>query len=191
MRVIAGTRRSMPLKAPVGMDTRPTQDRTKETLFNVLQNEIPGAEFLDLFAGSGAISIEALSRGASHATLVENNKNAVSCIKDNLKFTKFSDEATLMETDVMAALYKLDGHKEFDIVFMDPPYNLEIEAQVLKTMNNMASVTEYTTVIMEASLKRDLSFVEECGFRIVKVKQYKTNQHIFLTKNSYNTCFNL
>ena len=182
MRVIAGTRRSMPLKAPVGMDTRPTQDRTKETLFNVLQNEIPGAEFLDLFAGSGAISIEALSRGASHATLVENNKNAVSCIKDNLKFTKFSDEATLMETDVMAALYKLDGHKEFDIVFMDPPYNLGIEAQVLKTMNNMASVTEYTTVIMEASLKRDLSFVEECGFRIVKVKQYKTNQHIFLTK---------
>ena len=182
MRVIAGTRRSMPLKAPLGMDTRPTQDRTKETLFNVLQNEIPGAEFLDLFAGSGAISIEALSRGASHATLVENNKNAVSCIKDNLKFTKFSDEATLMETDVMAALYKLDGHKEFDIVFMDPPYNLEIEAQVLKTMNNMASVTEYTTVIMEASLKRDLSFVEECGFRIVKVKQYKTNQHIFLTK---------
>lgn len=191
MRVIAGTRRSMPLKAPVGMDTRPTQDRTKETLFNVLQNEIPGAEFLDLFAGSGAISIEALSRGASHATLVENNKNAVSCIKDNLKFTKFSDEATLMETDVMVALYKLGGHKEFDIVFMDPPYNLEIEAQVLKTMNNMASVTEYTTVIMEASLKRDLSFVEECGFRIVKVKQYKTNQHIFLTKNSYNTCFNL
>ena len=182
MRVIAGTRRSMPLKAPVGMDTRRTQDRTKETLFNVLQNEIPGAEFLDLFAGSGAISIEALSRGASHATLVENNKNAVSCIKDNLKFTKFSDEATLMETDVMAALYKLGGHKEFDIVFMDPPYNLEIEAQVLKTMNNMASVTEYTTVIIEASLKRDLSFVEECGFRIVKVKQYKTNQHIFLTK---------
>lgn len=77
--------------------------------------------------------------------------------KDNLKFTKFSDEATLMETDVMAALYKLGGHKEFDIVFMDPPYNLEIEAQVLKTMNNMASVTEYTTVIIEASLKRDLS----------------------------------
>lgn len=89
MRVIAGTRRSMPLKAPVGMDTRPTQDRTKETLFNVLQNEIPGAEFLDLFAGSGAISIEALSRGASHATLVENNKNAVSCIKITLNLQNF------------------------------------------------------------------------------------------------------
>ena len=182
MRVIAGKARRLALKTVPGMETRPTTDRIKETLFNILQNDLPGCHFLDLFAGSGAISIEALSRGASHATLVENNKNAVSCIKDNLKFTKFSDEATLMETDVMAALYKLGGHKEFDIVFMDPPYNLEIEAQVLKTMNNMASVTEYTTVIIEASLKRDLSFVEECGFRIVKVKQYKTNQHIFLTK---------
>ena len=87
-----------------------------------------------------------------------------------------------MRTDVLTALCQLEGRKYFDIVFMDPPYNLEIEAQVLKTMNNMASVTEYTTVIIEASLKRDLSFVEECGFRIVKVKQYKTNQHIFLTK---------
>ena len=183
MRVITGKARGTRLVTVSGNDiVRPTGEKAKEGIFSSIQFDIEGRKILDLFAGSGAISIEALSRGASHATLVENNKNAVSCIKDNLKFTKFSDEATLMETDVMAALYKLGGHKEFDIVFMDPPYNLEIEAQVLKTMNNMASVTEYTTVIMEASLKRDLSFVEECGFRIVKVKQYKTNQHIFLTK---------
>ena len=182
MRVIAGTRRSMPLKAPVGMDTRPTQDRTKETLFNVLQNEIPGAEFLDLFAGSGAISIEALSRGASHATLVENNKNAVSCIKDNLKFTKFSDEATLMETDVMAALYKLGGHKEFDIVFMDPPYGKELEKEVLTYLATSKLIDEDSLIIVEMSDRTTFDYVHELGFTVEKLKKYKTNMHLFLKR---------
>jgi 16S rRNA (guanine966-N2)-methyltransferase len=101
MRVIAGSRRSMPLKAPAGLDTRPTQDRTKETLFNVLQNDIPGSVFVDLFSGSGGIGIEALSRGAKKAYFVENNKAALSCIKENLKFTKFIEESVVLETDVM------------------------------------------------------------------------------------------
>lgn len=183
MRVIAGSRRSMPLKAPQGMDTRPTQDRTKETLFNVLQNEIPGAEFLDLFSGSGSIAIEALSRGAKHATLVENSKIANVCIKENIKFTKFTEDATLMEMDVFSALERLRNHEEFDVIFMDPPYNLEIEPQVLQVLSSMDSVTEYTTIVIEAGLKRDLSFIEENGFYIVKSKQYKTNQHIFIRKN--------
>ena len=76
MRVIAGTRRSMPLKTIEGLATRPTQDRTKETLFNVIQNDVPGSMFLDLFSGSGAIAIEALSRGAKKAYLVENSRAA-------------------------------------------------------------------------------------------------------------------
>ena len=84
MRVIAGSRRSMPLKAPVGMDTRPTQDRTKETLFNVIQNEIPGCVFVDLFAGSGALGLEALSRGAKSCDFVDMSKDAVSIIKKNI-----------------------------------------------------------------------------------------------------------
>lgn len=182
MRVIAGSRRSMPLKAPVGMDTRPTQDRTKETLFNVLQNEIPGAEFLDLFSGSGAIAIEALSRGAKHAVLVENAKKANECIKDNLKFTKFTNEAELMEMDVFSALERLKKHSEFDVVFMDPPYQLEIEPQILQIFNNMDSVTKYSTIVIEMGLKRDVSFIDECGYKIVKTKTYKTNQHIFIKK---------
>ena len=99
MRVIAGTRRSMPLKTIEGLATRPTQDRTKETLFNVIQNDVPGSMFLDLFSGSGAIAIEALSRGAKKAYLVENSRAAAACIRDNLNFTRLSDEAVLMETD--------------------------------------------------------------------------------------------
>lgn len=182
MRVIAGTRRSMPLKAPAGMDTRPTQDRTKETLFNVLQNEIPGAEFLDLFAGSGAIAIEALSRGAKHATLVENARKANECIKENLKFTRFTEDADLMEMDVFSALERLKNNSKFDVVFMDPPYQLEAEPQILQVFNGMDSITEYTTIVIEAGLKRDLSFIEECGYTIVKLKTYKTNQHVFIRK---------
>ena len=83
MRIIAGTARSMPLKTIEGKDTRPTTDRIKETLFNILQMDVPGAVFLDLFAGSGGIGIEALSRGAKEAVFVEKNPKAVSCIKEN------------------------------------------------------------------------------------------------------------
>ena len=82
MRVIAGTARSMPLKTIKGMDTRPTTDKTKETLFNVLQTDIPDCRFLDLFSGSGAIAIEALSRGAAHAVLVEQNAKKALSIAD-------------------------------------------------------------------------------------------------------------
>ena len=84
MRVIAGTARRMQLKTPTGMDTRPTQDIIKETLFNIIQFEIPGCIFLDLCAGSGAIGIEALSRGAKHAYFAENGREAASCIQENL-----------------------------------------------------------------------------------------------------------
>ena len=94
MRVIAGSARSLPLSTIEGTDTRPTQDRIKETLFNMLQSDIPGCKFLDLYSGSGAIGIEALSRGAAKAVLVENSKKAVECIKDNLTFTKLADKST-------------------------------------------------------------------------------------------------
>ena len=87
MRVIAGTARSMPLKAAEGNNTRPTTDRIKETLFNILQADIPGCRFLDLYSGSGAIGIEALSRGARQAVFVENSRPAIAVIKDNLNFT--------------------------------------------------------------------------------------------------------
>ena len=103
MRVIAGRARSLRLKTPQGSDTRPTTDRIKETLFNMIQGELPGCIFVDLFAGSGGIGIEALSRGASHAYFVENAKEAAACIQENLTFTKFSDSATLLKQDVFAA----------------------------------------------------------------------------------------
>ena len=103
MRVIAGKCRSLPLKTLDGLDTRPTTDRTKETLFNVLQPWIPGASFLDLYAGSGGIGIEALSRGAVRAVFVEQARKAVQVIEDNLIFTKLKPDATVLQDSVMHA----------------------------------------------------------------------------------------
>ncbi len=180
MRVIAGSRRSMPLKTPAGLNTRPTQDRTKETLFNVLQNDIPGAVFLDLFSGSGGIGIEALSRGAKKAYFVENNKTAIGCIKENLRFTKFTEESVVLETDALFALEKLRNEEEIDVIFMDPPYDEGLERQVLETLSGMPYVSQYTTIVVEALLDTDFSYLEELGFETYKVKQYKTNQHIFI-----------
>lgn len=131
MRVIAGTARSLRLKTPEGMDTRPTTDRIKETLFNMLQPYLPDAVFIDLYSGAGGIGIEALSRGARHAYFVENNRSALSCITDNLQFTRFTDRATVLRQDVLSVLPGIH-EKEADVIFMDPPYHYEYEQQVMK-----------------------------------------------------------
>lgn len=181
MRVIAGTARSLKLKTPEGMDTRPTTDRIKETLFNMLQPYIPGSIFLDLFSGSGGIGIEAISRGAEHAYFVENNKNALSCILDNLKFTRFEDKATVLKQDVLSALSGIH-EKEVDVIFMDPPYEQGYEKQVLAVLQKMSYVTEDTRIVVEASLDTDFAYTEAYGFYVEKEKCYKTNKHVFLRK---------
>ncbi len=136
MRVIAGTARSLPLKTPQGLDTRPTTDRIKETLFNILQGDIPGCVFVDMFCGSGGIGIEALSRGARKAYFVENAKEPLNCLADNLKFTRFEDRAVVLRQDAVAALTGI-SEKEVDILFMDPPYGQEQERRVLEGLRNM------------------------------------------------------
>ncbi|MDE6064906.1 MAG: 16S rRNA (guanine(966)-N(2))-methyltransferase RsmD [Lachnospiraceae bacterium] len=179
MRVIAGTARSLPLKCPKGMDTRPTTDRIKETLFNILQPYTQGSVFVDCFSGSGAIGIEAVSRGAKKAYFIENAQAAVSCIEANLPFTKFADRAVILKQDAISALNSI-FEKEVDIVFMDPPYGQELEKQMLSVLRNHRYVTEETLIIVEADIKTDFSYTEEMGYEIVKEKKYKTNKHMFL-----------
>jgi len=183
MRVIAGKARRLLLKTTEGLDTRPTTDRIKETLFNMLQNDVPGSYFLDLFSGSGGIGIEALSRGAEKAYFVENNKKAVTCIRDNLEFTKLKEDAVVMECDCLSALRRLEGRGiVFDLIFMDPPYHKGYEIQVLQQLKDSQIVGEDTRIIIEASLNTELNDAEELGFIIEKEKIYKTNKHIFLKK---------
>lgn len=182
MRVIAGTARSLPLKTLEGLDTRPTTDRIKETLFNMLHNDIPGCRFLDLFSGSGSIGIEALSRGASKVYFVESNRKATECIKENLAFTKLTEGASVMECDALTGIRKLEGKEVFDIIFMDPPYNMNHEQEVLRSLSSSDIIDEYSTIIVEASLNTDFSYTEELGFEIIKEKNYKTNKHVFIRK---------
>jgi len=182
MRIIAGSKRRLPLKTVEGKDTRPTTDRIKETLFNMLQNEIYGCYFLDLFAGSGQIGLEALSRGARYVVFVENVKKAAACITENIRFTKSDKESLLLQMDVIAALRSMEGKYQFDIIFMDPPYDKELEREVLEYLKSSSLLKEDTLMITEASLQTDLSYVNELGFMILKEKCYKTNKHIFIQK---------
>ncbi len=183
MRVIAGTARSLPLKTPKGMDTRPTTDRIKETLFNILQPYIADCVFIDLFAGSGGIGIEAISRGARKCYFVEQDREAAECIQDNLKFTKFTESSVLFKQDVLNALYHI-FEKEADVIFMDPPYGKEYEKKVLDVLKDVKYVTDNTIIIIEADLQTEFSYVEEMGFEIFKQKKYKTNQHVFVRRKS-------
>lgn len=185
MRVIAGTARRLQLVTPKGMETRPTTDRIKETLFNMLQNDLPGSHFLDLFAGSGGIGIEALSRGAAEAVFVDNSREALACIRENLTKTRLAEKAIVLGQDCAGAIRLLDARKmHFDIIFMDPPYQLGTEKDVLAAIAESNLADEDTQIIIEATLDRELREDEIEGFEIVRIKEYKTNKHIFLQKSS-------
>ena len=169
------------MRAPEGQDTRPTTDRIKETLFNMLQTYIPDAVFVDMFSGSGGIGIEALSRGARKAYFIENAPKALSCIQDNLAFTKFTERAIVLKQDACAGLNGI-YEKEVDIIFMDPPYDQERERRVLEMLRGMKYVTEDTLIIVEASLNTDFSYLPQLGFELVREKKYKTNKHVFIQR---------
>ncbi len=179
MRVIAGSRRSLPLKTLEGDNTRPTADKYKETLFNCLQMDVPESLFLDLFSGSGAIGIEALSRGAKRAVLVENNKQALDIIKQNIHFTKFENEAEIVKSDVISYLSRL-GKVNFDIIFIDPPYGKGLEKEALEILSTKTFTNPDFKIVVEAKLEEDFSFIDDTKFMIYKTKNYKTNKHVFL-----------
>ncbi len=183
MRVIAGSARRLQLKTPKGDATRPTQDRIKETLFNILQTEVPGAIFVDLFCGSGGIGIEALSRGARKCYFAENNAEAYQCLVENLHTTHFEPKATLLKQDALLALSYI-SEKEVDIVFFDPPYEAGQYERILEVLSAKSYITEYTLLIAEAKLDEDFSFADAYGFQVTREKEYKNNKHVFLKRIS-------
>ncbi len=180
MRIIAGKAKSLPLKTVSGTDTRPTTDRIKETLFNMLNPYLYDCHFLDLFAGSGQIGLEAVSRGAAKAVFVENNRKAAVCIEENIAFTRLAQECTLLVCDAVTAIRRMEGRECFDLVFMDPPYDQNLEADVLRALADSDIIHENSLIVVESSLETDLSYAEDFGYEITKEKAYRTNQHIFL-----------
>jgi 16S rRNA (guanine966-N2)-methyltransferase len=138
MRVIAGTYRSRQLIAPRGNSTRPTSDRLRETLFNILAGRIPGSRFADLYAGTGAVGIEALSRGAAHVYLAEKARPALEAIRANLKALAITHGFTLEDRGVGALLERLlSGTHQLDTIYLDPPW--EAEAEYTGTLHLLGS----------------------------------------------------
>lgn len=182
MRVIAGKAKRLQLKAPQGMDTRPTTDRIKETLFNMIQDELCDINFLDLFSGSGAIGIEALSRGAAKAVFVEQNRAAVDVIKENLSFTRLDKQAEVMNATALSAINFLQGKDKFHVVFMDPPYGKGLEKEILRSPVFYDILQDRALIIVEADLETEFQDDEFDGFHLLKEKIYKTNKHIFLER---------
>lgn len=181
MRVIAGKARRLQLKTPQGKNTRPTTDRIKETLFNMLQEEIADINFLDLFSGSGAIGIEALSRGARRACFVEQDRMAAEIIRQNLVHTQLDQQAEIYNCTALTAIRQLQEKMRFHVVFMDPPYGKGLEAEVLADPAFYRILEEHALIIVEADLHTELCAGEE-RFHILKEKIYKTNKHIFLER---------
>ena len=179
MRVVAGTARSVSLVTPSGPHTRPTTDRIKETLFNIIQGDVPGCRFLDLFAGSGGVGIEALSRGAESAVFVDSDSQAIRCVKANLAHTHLDKNADVLAMDAGRALYKLAAAgKRFDVIFVDPPYESDYES-ILQSISRSGVLDPEGIVIAEMDADRELS-LEGTGLRIYREKDYKNNKHVFI-----------
>lgn len=182
MRVIAGTARSLVLVTPAGRETRPTTDRIKETLFNILQPRIPGSRFFDLFAGSGGIGIEALSRGAEFACFADVSRDAIACVRTNLAHTKFTDRAEVYATDALSAIRRMRSEgRVFDIAFLDPPYGKGLEITALAALRQEELLAEDGVAIIETTIGADLTPYLKAGYRVSRIKEYKSNQHLFLT----------
>lgn len=180
LRVISGTARSIKLITPEGTQTRPTTDRIKETLFSMINFDIPGAVFLDLFSGSGAMGIEALSRGAKKAVFIDNHREALACIQQNLSKTQLLDKGTIIQGDVLQKLQSLAGEGgKFDIIFMDPPYKSDLINQTLSAIKENNLLNDQGFVIVEHSSNDSIS---EKEYNIYKEKKYKTTTMTFLSQ---------
>lgn len=181
MRVISGSAKGHRLVAPEGLDTRPTTDRIKETLFNIISNDVYDSSFLDVFCGSGAIGIEALSREAKECIFIDNSEKSIEALKKNLKHTKLEEKAVIIKKDVISALKELgEKGEKFDIIFIDPPYLSDLYKPVLKTLAKYEILNKEGFIIIEHSKK--INIFEASGFKIFKTKDFKkTTIMSFLT----------
>ena len=146
MRIITGSAKGLKLKTLEGYTTRPTAERVKEAVFSMIQFDIEGRNVLDLFAGSGQMALEALSRGANCATLVDKSKDAINVIRDNIKRANFADKCSVFNSDYLDFLNRSTDNK-YDIVFLDPPYALKMYEPALKVMLG-SSVLKPTSLIV-------------------------------------------
>lgn len=184
MRVISGTARGKKLTSLEGLDTRPTLDRVKEALFNILQFYVKDANVLDLFSGSGALAIESLSRGASKAVLSDFSNKAVRIINKNLEDTKFIDKAEVLNRDYLETLSELKKEsRKFDIIFLDPPYKSDYILKSIKKIIEYNLLEEDGIIIAETDDKNKIQEIKNIeGIEIYDVRKYGIVHIIFVRK---------
>ena len=154
MRVITGTARGVTLKAPRGMDTRPTMDQVKEGIFSAIQFEVEGRRALDLFAGSGQLGIEALSRGAAHCTFVDKGREPIAIIRENLKKTRLEERATVVQADYSSWLKTC--RQQYDLILLDPPYAEVFLETALKIVSEIDILTNSGIIVCERPFDKTL-----------------------------------
>ena len=154
MRVISGTARGRRLKELPGMDTRPTTDKVKESLFNIIQFDIEGRKVLDLFGGTGQLGIEALSRGAARCTFLDMSRQAAAIIRENVTEVGFADRATVQQGDAMAFL---SGCREkYDLIFLDPPYQTQLLENCIQAVAKFDILSEHGIIVCESAQEKQL-----------------------------------
>lgn len=175
MRIIAGRARGTQLLAPKGMDTRPTQDKVKESLFSMIQFDVPQANVLDLFAGSGALALESLSRGAESAVVVDKSREALECIRKNVAKMRVEDAVTILAMDWSQALLKCkQSGCLFDLVFLDPPYRMTELGEICRRLMELNLLAADVMLVLEHRTGIELQMPE--GFVLEKERTYGETQ---------------
>ncbi len=168
MRIISGCRRGHKLLEFEGRGVRPTTDRVKESIFNLIQDHIPGAEILDMFAGSGALSFEAVSRGAAHAVLLDNDSRSIELIRKNVSGLGFEDKCTVTQKSCFD--YLKQRGKKYDIIFLDPPYNKGYIEPALTAIVSNDALSDEGIIVLESDNTDFRSDIE--GLGIYRQRKY-------------------
>ena len=185
MRVISGKAKSIKLKTIEGDSTRPTTDRIKETLFNMISSDIYDSNFLYLFSVSGAIGIEALSRGAKKSILCDKSKEAIQIINKNIEKTHFEKDAEVYNLDFKSCLKNIKD--PIDIIYIDPPYQTDYIKQSLEIIQNIQFISKDTLIILETDdEEKVLQQINDLKFEIIDKRKYGIAHIIFLQKRTWN-----
>ena len=182
MRVISGTARGTNLETLEGNNTRPTLDRVKEALFNIIQCNIVDANVLDLFSGSGALGIEALSRGAKACIMCDKSYEAIQIINKNIRKTHLEEKAKVIKNDYKKTLELLQGQK-FEVIFIDPPYALDIAVSSIKYIIEFNLLADDGIIILETdNEKRELENLNKLNVKVYDLRRYGRVKLIFLNR---------
>ena len=185
MRVISGIARGTKLYTLNGIKTRPTLDRIKESLFNIITLKVKDSNVLDLFSGSGALAIEALSRGASYAVLCDFSKDAIEIINKNIEKTRLNKKSTIKKMDYKKCLQMLEtSNSKFDIIFLDPPYDTDYIYKATKLILEYELLNENGIIIAETDdLDRILSEINSLDINVKDIRKFGRVKLLFLEES--------